>query len=419
MSERRATDDDVRRRVVGPVATALADEAADLADALVTRFRAEVPEVYPDEETVELGRASIEATLRTIARLLEGGGDLAAIELAPETIANAREGARQGLPLAGLLRTYRIGQAALWNRIVPQLAARATDPQELAAAVELCATVTFGYVDVAVTLAEEVYAAERERFARSAAALRAETIAAVLEGRLDDPVLAGRRLRHDLERVHVGVWAWFMRIPDHGDPYVLLEAAIGDLGRGAGLAGAPLVQPQGTHAVAGWLSAAGEVDVERIAAIRLDPDIHPAVMIAIGEPAAGIEGFRTTHAQATSARRVATLAGRRPGQPTRFSSVELQAMVSRDLGEARAFVSRELGPLAADDDAMVRLAATLRAYLDAHASRSRAAARLGVHENTISYRIRQIEELLGRSVDDDTLGLSVALAIAPLTRDRG
>ena len=46
-----------------------------------------------------------------------------------------------------------------------------------------------------------------------------------------------------------------------------------------------------------------------------------------------------------------------------------------------------------------RLTATLRIYLDEHRSRSRTAKRLGIHENTVSYRIRQAEEILGRSVD--------------------
>ena len=80
--------------------------------------------------------------------------------------------------------------------------------------------------------------------------------------------------------------------------------------------------------------------------------------------------------------------------------------------------TRELRGLAADDDLTTRLTATLRTYLDEHSSRSRTAKRLGIHENTVSYRIKQAEEILGRSVDQRTLELRVALALAHLVRDR-
>ena len=81
-------------------------------------------------------------------------------------------------------------------------------------------------------------------------------------------------------------------------------------------------------------------------------------------------------------------------------------------------MQRELRGLAADDDLTTRLTATLRTYLDEHSSRSRTAKRLGIHENTVSYRIKQAEEILGRSVDQRTLELRVALALAPLVRDQ-
>ena len=56
------------------------------------------------------------------------------------------------------------------------------------------------------------------------------------------------------------------------------------------------------------------------------------------------------------------------------------------------------------------------AYLDEGASHSRAAKRLGIHENTVRYRIRQAEELLGRPVDEQTLDLRVALKLADVVR---
>jgi sugar diacid utilization regulator len=60
------------------------------------------------------------------------------------------------------------------------------------------------------------------------------------------------------------------------------------------------------------------------------------------------------------------------------------------------------------------LAATVRTYLDENGSRGRTAKRRSIHENTVAYRLRQAEELLGRSVEKRTLELRVALTLADL-----
>jgi DNA-binding PucR family transcriptional regulator len=55
-------------------------------------------------------------------------------------------------------------------------------------------------------------------------------------------------------------------------------------------------------------------------------------------------------------------------------------------------------------------------YLEENASRSRAAKRLGLHENTISYRVRQAEEALGHPLETHALELRVGLALLPAVR---
>jgi DNA-binding PucR family transcriptional regulator len=57
---------------------------------------------------------------------------------------------------------------------------------------------------------------------------------------------------------------------------------------------------------------------------------------------------------------------------------------------------------------------TLGVYLEENCSRSRAAKRLGLHENTITYRIRRTQEVLGRPIESDSLRLSAALALMPV-----
>jgi DNA-binding PucR family transcriptional regulator len=98
---------------------------------------------------------------------------------------------------------------------------------------------------------------------------------------------------------------------------------------------------------------------------------------------------------------------------TRYREVAVAALASADTEHAAAFVTRVLGPLAADDEDTARVASTLAVYLQENRSRARTAARLFVHPNTVSYRVNQAETILGRSIDVDTLELSVALALLP------
>jgi DNA-binding PucR family transcriptional regulator len=86
--------------------------------------------------------------------------------------------------------------------------------------------------------------------------------------------------------------------------------------------------------------------------------------------------------------------------------------MTNDLDEARRFVAAELGPLGAGDDATRRLSSTLRVFLEEGASYVRAARRLGVHENTVTYRVRRAEEILGHRVRERQLELRAALRLA-------
>jgi DNA-binding PucR family transcriptional regulator len=85
-------------------------------------------------------------------------------------------------------------------------------------------------------------------------------------------------------------------------------------------------------------------------------------------------------------------------------------------GEAQAFVRTELGALLGADDQSVRLSATLRVYLEEHMSPSRASRRLGVHEHTITNRIRAAQELLPHPIEQRACELQVALRLIRLAQ---
>ena len=53
-------------------------------------------------------------------------------------------------------------------------------------------------------------------------------------------------------------------------------------------------------------------------------------------------------------------------------------------------------------------------YLDENLSPARAARRLGIHQNTVVYRVKQAEELLGHGAEQRRLPLGVALRLAEM-----
>ena len=97
-----------------------------------------------------------------------------------------------------------------WEGVTPLIAAHASDQEQRAIAIELCSAWLFAYVDAALCLAEDFYGAERERWVRSTAATRAETIETILAGEPIDAALAGRRLGYELDRQHTAVIAWLL-----------------------------------------------------------------------------------------------------------------------------------------------------------------------------------------------------------------
>jgi DNA-binding PucR family transcriptional regulator len=80
----------------------------------------------------------------------------------------------------------------------------------------------------------------------------------------------------------------------------------------------------------------------------------------------------------------------------------------------------EIGPLLAEgrSDAMRRVRETVATYFAELASVARTARRLGVHENTVQYRLQRAADILGRPLRERALELQVALVLARLLPER-
>jgi DNA-binding PucR family transcriptional regulator len=100
-------------------------------------------------------------------------------------------------------------------------------------------------------------------------------------------------------------------------------------------------------------------------------------------------GMAESHDEARAARRVAELRAARPGTVTGYRAADLTALLTADPLEAVRFAETELGKLLAATDAAARLRATVRIYLEENLSSARAARRLGIHQNTVVYRVKR------------------------------
>ena len=401
MATRQSVEPDALRRALAHF-TASPEWLADVSEAITEAIHAELPELNADADLRASTYASTESVLRLLAEMIASGRPAAEAEPPAAAIDYARDLVRHGLPIDTLLRAYHVGQATFFDRWVATLRDQIEDPLALAGAIEQGGAWTFDYLRTLTPDLIRRYAAERERWVRSAAALRIETIRALVDGEPGDVATASRRLRYELERAHLAFVVWNDE-PDESDLGALeLQAAkiAGALGSAS-----PLLVPLGGHVIAAWIGSRGELPAPPAAL----PDGASA---AFGRPGSGVDGFCRSHRQALSARRVAQLARRRPGTVTSFADVALTALASVDERAAREFVAAELGALAADEEDVRRLAATLRAYLEERSSPRRTAQRLGVHENTIKNRVRAIEELRGRPADERIAETLVALRLA-------
>lgn len=138
----------------------------------------------------------------------------------------------------------------------------------------------------------------------------------------------------------------------------------------------------------------------------------PGALIAHGTPGRGQAGFRTTHLMAQLARLYGTRAD--PGTDVfSFRDWGLHSLLLQDPERARWFVEEELGPLLGAEPGLRDLRDTLR-LLARTGSVMETAEALFVHRNTVAYRLKRAQELLGRDPLTISLSLHAALVLEPL-----
>jgi hypothetical protein len=398
-----------------PEVEAIVETLSGELDAVAAALAAEIHEHLGelDEDMRNWTLQSTRANLGVMVTLMREGGDPASAQAPPEAVGYAKEYVFRGLDLVLLQRAYRTAQGAFTGILLGRLREATDDPDHLAEAMAFFNAWIFAWIEAVERQLTDVYMREREQWVRGAEAMRAAEVRALLGGAPADPAAVGLRLGYELGRFHVGYVVWSEeageRPGDAGGLFATMERAAAAVAESLGC-GAPLTVAEGRH-LACW---AGSREAPDLGKLRLPRSVGGGLSVAAGTPAPGIDGFVLSHREALLARRVAKLRGTGGAARAAFPDLALEALLAEDPAAARRFAARELGDLAGADDATVRLASTLAVFLEEGASFVGAGRRLGVHPNTVAYRVRRAESLRGRPVSERQLELRVALRLAPL-----
>ncbi|MFE3518095.1 PucR family transcriptional regulator [Streptomyces sp. NPDC059166] len=161
----------------------------------------------------------------------------------------------------------------------------------------------------------------------------------------------------------------------------------------------------GGAAVAACAVHAGEADD---LPVREQGD-DTGVVVGMSAPSGPI-AVSAAYKQAEQALSVARRRGRTLVEHEELAAGSVLPLLADDA--VRAFADGMLRPLR-EHDAKGRgdLVDSLRAWLSRHGQWDAAAADLGVHRHTLRYRMRRVEEILGRSLDDPDVRMELWLAL--------
>ncbi len=410
MSEWRPLPEQPRPSLSGPVLAALQGRLHDVAEQTIDAVAQEVPGYRGalDDAAQAILAQAVELALSGFLSLAAADQDPSA-PLAPAlqgAFALGQGEARLGRPMDALLAAYRVGARVSWRG----LAGAAVEAGLPADEVVLFAELVFAYID----------------------ALSAASVA----GHAEELAISGRVRQRNLERLGHGLLA--------GAPVDALQAAAqrADWTPPSGLIAVVLPEARVADVLARIDSRTlqpvddipGLVSGESVILVP-DPDarFHAGLARGLGGDGAVVGPVRPwlevggSYQRALRAWRLG-LAGTATigsssgsgaagsGRVVETEEVLPELLVAADPAALADLRARVLAPLADLRPAVAaRLTETLRAWLLHRGRRDEVAAALFVHPQTVRYRMGQVRELFGDTLDDPrvTLELTLALTLPP------
>lgn len=397
---------------VAAVADAMGEVLTELGRTLHSELAESIPEFRGDPLMLELLRASTESNVETFLHVARYEISLEDVSAPSAAIEHARRLAQRGTSSNTLLRAYRLGQHRVTDWLYAEIGRQEPDGHVAFAAAQTLQRTIFAYVDLVAEQVVAEYEVERERWLANRNTVRTTTLTSVLSGEEIDIGSGETALGYRLRQDHLGIVAWANDRTSSTAELRKLEQLVASIADMLGSTGQPLFIPQDRSLGWGWIPLgrnSATLDLTPIQ--KLVEKAGATTRIAIGAPANGISGFRSTHLEAQRAHTVATVAGEQAARVTPYSDsgVRAASLLAADLDAARRLVSDALGGLAADNEASERLRDTLLIFLSEKSSYLATSERVHLHKNTVKYRVDKAVEARGRALDDDRLELELAL----------
>lgn len=380
MSTRAPAQD--RRSIVATLAGELLPELPSLTDRLVDLIRS------ADGAYSHVSDGSLHDKVRE--NLAGALADMAAERPARTGPAaeTARTRAEQGVPLAAVLHAFRLGFTVIWEAMVER--ARKCRPDDMADLI-LAATTVWTVIDEHSEVVTAAYRDALSELARRDEQRRTLLLDAIFEGRVADWTLLNGSARA-------------LGLPDDG-LFVVVSAET----PGAGAEALPQVEQFLRRSGIGsaWRLRADE----QVGIVALRRDMPPpALQVLLESVATGRTGMSAEFGDILDTARalgMAVIARRSlPAGTARVVTIAddpFGALVAGNPDLGSGVVGMLLGRLVDLPIEQRRvLLSTLGTWFAAHGSTSEAGRLLYCHRNTVRNRLRRVEDLSGRSLEDPT-----------------
>lgn len=244
---------------------------------------------------------------------------------------------------------------------------------------------------------------ERQRELDGSAARRSEIVAEILAGEVIDEAQATSDLAYPVNSWHTAFFLWSERSDRRTTASLRAAAdAVAKCFSGARL----LTEVVGSRDLRGWVATRKPPPPEALDLLR--GLSFPDISLAIGVPASGPEGFRSSHTEANAAQHLAlaSVSGR---QFIDYRTVEVLCLALADRDALVRMVRREVSPLCGPDKNLEPVRETVLTFLSNRMNVEATAERLYVHGNTVRYRLAKAEELLGCQLVERSRQIELAL----------
>ena len=309
-------------------------------------------------------------------------------------LVQARAAARNQVPLDTVLRRYVAGYALLEDFLL-EIAEHSLSTRELKALLRRQALL----LDRLMAGISEEYGRELEGRALDSERRRGEVVRMLLTG---EPV--------DVRGLDYEFCAWHLGLVVTGPN---TRALLRDLA--TALDRSLLVVQVEEGVLWAWLGGRRMIPSGEV--LRLAESCWDAsARLVTGEPGEGIGGWRWSHRQAKAALPVAS---RSAAVALRYSDVALLAAALGDEILAASLRDIYMAPMREGRDGGETLRQTLAAYFKSGRNMSCAASILGVSRKTVSVRLQDVEELLGRLLGECAAELETALRLYELENGTG